>query len=171
MAFTFMLETLKRNMETLYPDLDLIPSYIMSDFAPAIIKSVKETFPSIIHLKCNYHFKNLKELTKINHFKAKNLKPTEIPGAYKPYFLTRAFLDKRKRNHYSPHRIFKYDLSILNKLPSKALFDCFLEIVMPFWREYCPDALKFSRTNLLREKISQAGNIIFQNPYQKLTII
>ena len=84
-------------------------------------------FPSIIHLKCNYHFKNLKELTKTNHFKAKNLKPTEIPGAYKPYFLTRAVLDKRKRNHYSPHRIFKYDLSILNKLKTRVFS-------VVFWR-------------------------------------
>lgn len=124
----------------------------MSDFAPAISKSVRETFSFTIHLKCNYHFHGLTELTNSKHFKNKVLKYDEIPAHFRPYFFTKAFLDKRKRNEYSPLRIFKYDLSILNKLPTEALFNAFFESVKPFWKEYFPDALKLFEGHYLESK-------------------
>lgn len=108
----------------------------MSDFGPPIIQSVKEIFPEETHLKCTYHFhKLLKEKLSKKFFIIQCLAPSAIPEEFKNYFEVDVFLNKNRTNKFSPIRVVKYDICILMKLPTKSLFDIYLEIITPFWRK------------------------------------
>jgi len=127
----------------------------MSDFGPSILQSLQATSPTSKALKCGYHWnKLLKKRLNRKLFIFQRLVPANIPPEFQDYFEIKAFLTKSKTNTYSPQRIVRYDVSILTKLPSKELFDTYMEIISPFWRKYCPKFLKIFKSEYLEEHLN-----------------
>lgn len=127
----------------------------MADFNPAISSSMDQVCPQSTQLKCNFHFAQLlKQRFKAKHlFKERVLSPSTISPIYKDYFTTvHAFINRKKTNFFSPIRIVNYDISILTKLPTKYLFDSFIDIITPFWENYCPEFLTLFKEEYLEGK-------------------
>ena len=146
-------------LETLYPNQETLPQYIMSDFCPAISSSIDQVCPQTVQLKCNFHFGQLlnPKLTNKEYFPERViLAPSTIPSIYRDYFNAQVFLNSKRTNFYSPARIIKYDIAILTKLPTKILFEAFFNIITPFWQKYCPKFHKVFKEEYL-EGMKKSG--------------
>jgi len=157
-SYQCSLQSILNTLETLHPNQDIQPKFFMADFSPAISAAIDRVCPQSTQLKCNFHFLQLlnpkykiKEL-----FSNKYLSPSTIPLIYKDYFNVHSYLNKKKTNMFSPSRIVKYDISILTKIPTKSLFNCYFDIITPFWQKYCPRFLTMFKEEYL-EGCKKAG--------------
>jgi len=157
-----MFQSLFKAQNFLYPNWNNRPTFIMSDFAPQITKVIKTTFPATIQLKCRFHFWNIvnPKLKNYNFFEKAVIKQTnnDVPNRFKNYFNLK--LKSKRQNHWDPRRIFRYDISVLAKLPTQDLFKNFLKIIKPFWRQYSKKFLDYFQENFLDDE-DKAGWVAY----------
>ena len=131
---------LDKSVKSIFPDFHLNFSFQMADEAQYIRTAAKRWNPDINILLCKFHF------WQAVHPKlySKELVPelnsdTPIPPKFKQHFNIMKSSSRTKTEN-KVRDIIKFDIRILELLPSKELYMAYLKISIPFWKHF---ALKF----------------------------
>jgi len=133
----------KQALRLFVPEFNLNVDAFMADGATAIREAAREEF-EIQSDFCKFHFwKNVRPKIYQNNLVPKLSEKTNIPNLYKE--IIEACL-KKHNGQISLAPIIKYDIQVLEVLPTLEMYKSYFQIIRPFWKSFVPNFTSISLT-------------------------
>ena len=119
----------------------------LCDGAIYIRNAGKKIFPSSTIQLCRFHFWQTLE----GKFKNKSLIPNllkdeQIPARFRDSFNSIKSVNPNSKYH-ELIKVFRFDIKILERVPTQQLFLTWFQIIQPFWKKYAPEFYKYFSDN------------------------
>ena len=128
---------LDKGLRAVFPVNEIKFSYQISDGAQYIRSAAKKWNPNINTLLCKFHFWQAIQPKLYSKDLIPSLDPQlTIPHKFKEHFSV--MISSKYKTDHKIRDIIKFDIRILELIPSKELYITYLKIVIPFWKYFVP---------------------------------